>query len=148
MSLTWGHWTGTRCSAGNVSIEMWITRPLLARSLTNSSHSLRLMFGPLVVFIIVQFSFKYLFLFRYDINLALQLFNLIFYQVFAHLGNFGFSLLLIDFILDLSHILFEVLLKRFVVNQNSILQTWKLIDEWKQVFIHQFFSVIQLNDVI
>jgi len=39
-------------------------------------------------------------------------------------------------------------LQRFVMNQNFILQTCEFVYEWKKVFVHELFAVIQLNNII
>lgn len=34
------------------------------------------------------------------------------------------------------------------MNQYSILQTRKLVDEWQQIFVHEFLAIIQLDDIV
>ena len=88
------------------------------------------------------------FIFRHFINFSLKFLDLIRDNILAFICDFDFTVFFIVLILQLRDMLFQILLQRFVMNQNFILQTCEFVYEWKKVFVHELFAVIQLNNII
>ena len=91
---------------------------------------------------------KNIFIFRHFIYFSLQFLYLIRDNILAFICDFDFTVFFIVLILQQRDMLFQILLQRFVMNQNFVLQTCEFVYEWNKVFVHELFTVIQLNNII